>query len=157
MEGIDTNILLYAYDSSSPFHREAGALIEDLCTRGSVAITQLSLLEFYSVITDSRKIGAPLSPQEATGIVGDIFSAEEFVVLYGNEAVDRFSVQYASARNLTRFHIYDVYIAGTFEFHGVRKVYTANISDFKKFDFIEAVNPFTHSATSIARSENAET
>lgn len=56
MVGIDTNILLYAYDGSSPFFEPARRFIASACEEGLIGLADLSLLEFYSVITDGRKI-----------------------------------------------------------------------------------------------------
>ena len=69
MVGIDTNILLYAHDRSSPFLEPAKQFIASACEEDVIGIADLSLLEFYSVITDGRKIPEPLSPSDASEIV----------------------------------------------------------------------------------------
>lgn len=53
------------------------------------------MLEFYSVITDGRKISEPLLPSEAAEIVKDILSADEFEVFCFNHLIFSESISYA--------------------------------------------------------------
>ena len=142
MVGIDTNILLYAHDRSSPLFEPAKQFIADACKEGIIGLTDLSLLEFYSVITDGRKISEPLPPSEAAEIVEDILSADEFEVFCFNHLILNESVCYARKHNVACYGINDVCIAKTLAHYGIDRIYTVNIKDFKKFDFIEAINPF---------------
>ena len=146
MVGIDTNILLYAHDRSSPLLEPAKQFIARACEEGIIGITDLSLLEFYSVITDGRKISEPLPPSEAAEIVEDILSADEFEVFCFNHLIFNKAVSYARKHNIARYGINDVYIAQTLAHYGIDRIFTANIKDFKNFDFIEAINPFAPSA-----------
>lgn len=147
MVGIDTNILLYAHDRSSTLFEPAKQFIASFCEQGIIGLTDLSLLEFYSVITDGRKISNPLLPSEAAEIIDDILSADEFDVFCFNRSILKKTLSYACKNNISRFGINDVYIAQTLAHYGIDKIYTANIKDFKKYDFIKAINPFTTSKT----------
>ena len=142
MRGIDTNILLYAYDRSSMFFEPAKQFITGSCEEGLIAIADLSLVEFYSVITDGRKVSNPLLPSEATDIIHDILSADEFDVFYSNQSILDKTLSYIEENNISRFGINEVYIAQTLAHYGIDKIFTANIKDFSKFDFIEPINPF---------------
>ena len=142
MVGIDTNILLYAHDRSSPLFEPARQFIADLCEDGIISLADLSLLEFYSVMTDGRKMPGPLPPFEVAEIIEDLLSADEFEICCLNHLIFKKSVSYARKYNITRYGINDIYIAQTLAYYGVDKIFTANIKDFKKFDFIKAVDPF---------------
>jgi len=146
--GIDTNILLYAHDRSSPLFEPAKQFIASTCEEGIVGLADLSLLEFYSVITDGRKIPEPLPPSEVAEIVEDILFADEFEVFCFNHSILKKTLSYACKNNISRFGINDVYIAQTLAHYDINKIYTANTKDFTKFDFIEAVNPFEPSPPS---------
>ena len=146
MVGIDTNILLYAHDRSSPFLEPAKQFIASACEEGIIGIADLSLLEFYSVITDGRKIPEPLSPSDASEIVDDILSADEFQVFSFNHLIMNKTLVYARKHHIARYGINDIYIAQTLAYYGIKSIFTANVKDFKKFDFIEAINPFPPSA-----------
>jgi predicted nucleic acid-binding protein len=70
---VDTNVLVYAHDSSDHIRQPiAAALVEDLWrTRSGVLSTQV-LTEFYVVVT--RKFDPPLSRREAMTLV-DAYAA----------------------------------------------------------------------------------
>ncbi len=64
MEFIDTNVLLYAYDTSEQLrHEPAHQLVARLGRDREAAISVQVLQEFY--VNATRKIAAPLSPDEA--------------------------------------------------------------------------------------------
>jgi predicted nucleic acid-binding protein len=70
---VDTNVLVYAHDSSDPRrHPVAAALVDDLWrSRDGVLSTQV-LTEFYAVVT--RKFDPPMPRREARGLI-DIYAA----------------------------------------------------------------------------------
>ena len=107
-----------------------------------IAISDLSLLEFFSVATDGRKMTRPILAEEALKVIESIWSAEEFRVCAGNTEVMRKVFRYAAELNILRYGINDVYIAMSLAEKGIRKVLTRNTKDFKKFDFIKTINPF---------------
>lgn len=70
---VDTNVLVYAHDSSDRRrHPIAAALVDDLWrARDGVLSTQV-LTEFYAVVT--RKFDPPMPRREARGLI-DIYAA----------------------------------------------------------------------------------
>ena len=140
--GVDTNILIYAHDRSSVFADKSVELLSRLRDGGRVAIASLSLLEFFAVMTDGRKIRRPLSPEEASDIIKDFLEADEFLILYDAEEVHKETIAHAATHRISRYRINDVQIAKTFEHHGISTIYTFNIKDFRQFDSIKAINPF---------------
>ncbi len=142
MEGVDTNILIYAFDKSSCFHQQALAFIHDKIQTAQLAVTEFSLFEFYGVITDGRKIGMPLASNEAWNIISDFYESRSFVVLPCSSVCSRKALENAERFSVKRNDIYDFFIATTFHENAIEKLYTLNTKDFKKFDFIQAVNPF---------------
>ncbi len=147
MVGLDTNILLYAYDKNSLFYEQAKAFIKTLLGQEIIALADLTLLEFYSVITDGRKIASPMLPSEAAVIINNIINAEEFRIFYGNKTIIENLTTCAVNFNISRYGINDIYIANTLAKSQIKKIFTVNTEDFNKFDFIDAVNPFTTSQT----------
>ena len=145
MVGIDTNILLYAYDKGSPLHGESKALIRSMLGKDGIAISNLSLLEFFSVSTDGRKMTSPLSAEEAFAVLEKILNAEEFYVCYESAGVMSKAFHCAAELNILRYGINDVYIAMSLAEKGFNTILTRNTKDFKKFDFIKAINPFSQS------------
>jgi uncharacterized protein len=66
----DVNLLLYAYDSESPFHRKAAAWWQG-CLSGAepVGLLHVVLFGFVRVATSSRAFRQPMAPDEAAGHV----------------------------------------------------------------------------------------
>jgi len=149
--GIDTNILIYAHDNSSPFQTQALHLLENILERSVVAVAELSLREFYAVVTDGRKLNNPFSIDEAKDIISDIYASAKFVVCSTNQGTWLNGYELVGKYNISRYRLDDLLIALTLADGGAEIIYTANIKDFKKFDFIEAVNPFLPSGMPSAR------
>lgn len=70
MKILDANLLLYAYDSSSPFHAEAKMWLEALLSGSDlVGIPWQSVGAFLRVVTHPKLPGRRYSPEEAIGLV----------------------------------------------------------------------------------------
>ena len=67
---VDANILLYAVDEASPFHRRARPWLED-ALNGSrrVGLPWASLSAFLRIVTNPRVLAEPLAPAEAWALV----------------------------------------------------------------------------------------
>lgn len=66
----DINLLVYAYDASSPFHEKAAAWWE-ACLSGTepVGLPQVVVFGFVRIGTNARVFQNPLTPGEAAGCV----------------------------------------------------------------------------------------
>src|ERR1017187_3218322 len=63
---VDANILVYAVDTGSPQHAASHNLLEAATNPATVLyLTSQILCEFYSIVTNPRRIAAPYSPAEA--------------------------------------------------------------------------------------------
>ena len=62
---VDTNLLVYAHDLSSPFHNRAKTWLEKMINQHQVVLSWQNLLEFYTIVTDPRRVTNPLSATEA--------------------------------------------------------------------------------------------
>ena len=146
MYGIDTNILVYMFDAASIYQNEAKIFIAESLKKEKIAIAEFTLFEFYSVITDGRKVKTPLGPFEANAIIQDFYESADFEVfsLLEEKLYNIFS--YAKENNIKRNDVYDLKIAYTLKSNEIKTIYTANTKDFKRFDFLEAINPFKQNA-----------
>jgi len=140
--GIDTNILVYAHDNSSPFQAEALHLLENLLAGDIVAVSEFSLREFFAVMTDGRKLRNPLSAEHARDIITDMFHSAKFYICQANRETWLNGYDLACKQQIVRYQLDDLIIALSLAQNGVEKIYTASADDFKKFDFIEPINPF---------------
>lgn len=66
----DVNLLLYAHDSSSPFHSKSAAWWQ-ACLSGTepVGLAHVAVFGFIRIATNTRVFRAPLTPEEAAALV----------------------------------------------------------------------------------------
>lgn len=70
LQFIDTNILVYAYDSSAEKRHElAQRLLAELWQKGQGCLSIQTLQEFFVTIT--RKVAKPMSTEQAAQIISD--------------------------------------------------------------------------------------
>ena len=143
---VDTNILVYAHNQDSPYFTQAKSLLVDLIDKGGFSINTLILFEFFAVITNGRKVEAPLSSETALCVIDDMIESKNIDVLHVNDDYDFFQWLKNYIKTTKRYQIYDASIAYAIFQNEVTELYTNNIKDFKKFNFIEAINPFSSSA-----------
>jgi toxin-antitoxin system PIN domain toxin len=139
---VDTNILLHAANSASPFHRAARAFLDrQLRDRVSWCTTWPILYEFLRVSTHHRVFPKPLKAQQSLAFIEALINREEVVLL---SATDRHRSTLASvidevghpSGNL--FH--DIHTATLMREHGVSEIITAD-TDFLQFHFLRVTNP----------------
>jgi uncharacterized protein len=137
---VDANVLLYAVDTGSPFHRPAREWLEtSLNEPGRVGLPWASLLAFQRISTHPRAAARPLSPGQAWSFVGDWLDADAtWVPAPGErhaEIIHDLIVQGDLRGNL----VSDAHLAALAIEHGVG-VCSAD-SDFARFPQITWVNP----------------
>ncbi|MBF0473141.1 MAG: PIN domain-containing protein [Nitrospirae bacterium] len=83
---LDTNILIYASDITSPFHA-ASKLLRDNGLKGEtqLSITPQVLLEFFAVVTSQKRTANPIEPQKALEEIEKYFKAQNIFKIYPNE------------------------------------------------------------------------
>jgi len=67
----DANLLLYAYDSDSPFHKAARDWLERALSREPVAFAWLVLLAFLRLSTSTRPLRQPYTIAEASTVIDE--------------------------------------------------------------------------------------
>ena len=146
MDALDTNLLVYAHNTASPFHPQANAFIEKVMNERDaegkllVCIPGQVLMEFLNVITRNQ-LESPLSLHNATQLVQDYIDTG-ITILYPK------STQLTTLLNLlksvtTRQKVFDVALVATLKDHGIAGLYTVNTGDFAQFTFLDVKNPFS--------------
>jgi predicted nucleic acid-binding protein len=67
---IDTNVLVYCFDSNEPAKRKRSLAIVEDAGQGELVLSTQVLQEFYVAVT--RKLKRPLSPSEASDAVQEL-------------------------------------------------------------------------------------
>jgi predicted nucleic acid-binding protein len=73
---VDTNILIYALDADAPQHAAARGLLEAARadTAATLFVTSQILCEFYSVVTNPRRVPKPRTAAEAMAAISDLLA-----------------------------------------------------------------------------------
>jgi predicted nucleic acid-binding protein len=140
---LDTNILVHAYNKSSPHQKEAS----DILRRALKGETQACLMpqvlyELFAVITNSKRVEKPLSANEAAELCIDLWECNEIEKLNPSVVVPLEVFKLAKKQKLDRAEVFDCVLAVTAKENGVETVYTENVDDFKRYAFLKTLNPF---------------
>jgi predicted nucleic acid-binding protein len=135
---IDTNILIYANDIESPFHRSASEIFNSILSREEAIISEIFLTEFFSIITDSRKMAFPWSTAQVKHYIKILLDAVQELHFLNIEIITE-AFKSIKQFEIKRYGIYDHLIAHSMKFYGVRRLVTLNRKDFEKYGFIKEI------------------
>ena len=137
----DANLLLYASDESSEFHVRAKAFVIGRREDSDIlCLTWPVLMAYQRIATHPSIFTKPMSAETAWGNVQQLLKLPRTRVI---QETASFALDYAEVVQSAGVYgnlVPDAQIATILRQHGVRKFYTAD-TDFKKFDFLEVVNP----------------
>ncbi len=140
---LDTNIIVHAHNLSSPHQLRASKIIQDaLHSKLDACITPQILYEFFAVVTNRRRVDQPLSITEALNICEDLWLSPEIKVIEAHSSTTSTVFSLTKQYEIRGAQIFDCVIAATAHEHGIKRVLTENIKDFRIFDFLEVINPF---------------
>ncbi|MCX6024599.1 MAG: PIN domain-containing protein [Chloroflexi bacterium] len=135
---LDANILVYALIVNAPQHAACVAVVTAALAGRipGVAFPQ-TLLEFWSVVTNPRRVQRPLNPVRAWERVNALRSGLQFLDLRPDAfgLLDRLVVE----RRPTGREIFDLFLVAQMRSHGVTMICTYNTSDFVGLPGIEAL------------------
>lgn len=135
---IDTNILVYAYDTSEGNKHEASRdLLIQIWKEGGGIICLQNLMEFFVVIT--KKVENPIDVAEARTIVEDFLKSDNWRI------IDRDVDTFLNAVNLVsehEIHLWDAVIAACMKENDLTEIVTENKKDFEKIPDIKVIIPF---------------
>jgi len=140
---IDTNILVYAIDSESPFHLKAIDFVNS-AVRGELkmGISPQVIGELYATITNPKKASHPLSPNEAIDVIRPIWEAGNILRIFPEQETIDLTLSLVKRYRLKSLDFFDAQIVATMLDNRVTTIYTVNEHDFAVFEEIKAVNPF---------------
>jgi len=144
MFAIDTNILVYAHNRDSGFHRPAIGFIEKVMNnrdeKGNVdiCIPVQVLMEFVNVMT-RQSLPRALKLEEAIDIISQYNLSGARIVDHRPSQLKTFIDLLMSVRS--RKKVFDIALAATLKDNGIEGLYTANVADFAPFKFLRVVNP----------------
>jgi uncharacterized protein len=137
---VDTNVLVYALDADAPQHVAARTLLEAAREASTTLyVTSQILCEFYSIVTNRRRVSKPRSPADALSAVSSLLALLTVLPVPAHTV--------ASMLDLLRRHpvtggdVFDLQIVATMQANGVHRIYTFNTADFAVYTELSVVTP----------------
>jgi len=140
---LDTNLLVYLYIKDFPRKKIVKRLIDQSSKKGTdLFLTEQSLLGFYSVITDHRRVKKPVSFGVAQKEIAKYYQNSIFKIIGPVASTFAIFQRIIANKKIKGAKIFDFYLAATTLSNGVETIYTENDKDFKNIKGLRAVNPF---------------
>lgn len=133
VRAVDTNVLVYAHRSDSPFHDRAASLMRNLAEgRAAWAIPWPCLYEFYSVVTSPKIYLPPSSTDQALRQIDAWLGSPSLRLL--SEGVEHWTVarEVVAASRTVGPMVHDARIAALCQANGVEGLITVD-RDFSRF------------------------
>ena len=139
---VDTNILVYAANAESPFHKPCRDWLERQRGRSDAWYTTWPILyEFLRVVTHARVLSRPWTATAAWGFVTALLSSPGVSMLAPTERhVDVAADVIAEYPHLAGNLFHDAHTAILLREHGIRRICTRD-ADFYRFKFLEVIDP----------------
>lgn len=137
---VDANLLLYAVDATSRWHRQAAEwLTEALNGDRRVGLSWLTLGAFLRISTHPRAATNPLSPGEAAGFVAAWLALDTVWIPPASERTASILLGLVEDAEVTGNLLPDAQLAALAIEHGLA-VYSAD-TDFARFEDVRWINP----------------
>jgi predicted nucleic acid-binding protein len=139
---LDANILAYAVNADAPQHAASRALLE-AARNPSIAlyVTSQILCEFYSLITNPRRVAVASSPTSALRMISAILAFPGLHVLPTPARAVVGWMELLQRHPVTGGDVFDLQIVATMQANDVQRIYTFNTDDFEVFPELTVVTP----------------
>lgn len=140
----DSNLLVYIHNQDSLLHSQAVKTITAVM-QGDISgvLSDQNLLEFYSVITDRRRLSNPITPDAAATLVNQYLSSP-FEIIYPNLNTNKILLSLLKTNKFKDGQVFDAFLVATMLSCNIRQILTANVGDFEKFDSISVLDLKTY-------------
>lgn len=140
---LDTNLFIYAHFSQYTEHGNARSFLESLLTRPDpFYITWQVYYEYIRIVTHPKVHSKPLSVSQACHDLSPYLNDSRCHILTETQHHhDAIQVIFKMVPKAKSNFIHDCHYAALLYEHGIKEIVTADM-DFKKFDFLNVVNPF---------------
>ena len=139
---LDTNIIVYAADTSSPFHQNSKNIRDNaLLGNLEICICPQVLMEFFAILTDSKRVKNPRAPEEVIAEMEKYLSSKNISMIYPKRDTLPKTIELLGKYNLKRQIVFDAQLVATMLSNNVTRIYTYNQDDFLKFEEVEVLTP----------------
>ena len=139
---LDANILVYAMDAGAPQHAASFALIQAASDHATTLyLTSQGLCEFYSIITNRRRIAAPYSSADAVEAISALLALPGMQLLPTPAGAVARWMALLQRHPVTGGDVFDLQLVATMQANGVQRIYTYNTKDFEVFPELTVIAP----------------
>lgn len=135
---IDTNILVYSYDTSeTEKHGASRDLLKKIWEEGGGVVCLQNLMEFFVIVI--KKVENPIDVVEGKIIVEDFLKSDKWKI------IDRDADTFLNAIDLVSehgIHLWDALIAACMKENDITEIVTEDKKDFEKIPDIKVTVPF---------------
>jgi uncharacterized protein len=142
MTSFDTNLAVYAANTSSPWHQAARQFLQSLALRKDVAVCELVLVELYLKLRNEKIFPRPLTAPQAAAVCQSYRKNRSWVLIESAPVMEGVWEQACEGGFAFR-RIIDLRLAQTLRHHGVTDFATSNEKDFADQGFARVWNPLT--------------
>jgi predicted nucleic acid-binding protein len=137
---VDTNVLVFAAISTSPFYAPAFARLDELRQAGAELWVSRQILREYLVVLSRPQPFTP--PLPAATLIGDITRFQsQFRIAEDGPAVTSSLLALLASIPLGGKQIHDANIVATMKVHGLNRLLTHNTAEFARFGHLIQVEP----------------
>jgi len=131
---VDSNVLVYALYADGPHYAVSRALLESAAQpQARLCVTSQVLAEFFSIVTNPRRVSAAQTAEDAAGAVEAILALPGMIVLPMPVDVPGRWLELLRQRPVTGGRVFDLQIVATMQANDVKRIYTFNRGDFEEF------------------------
>ena len=137
---IDANVLVYAMDADAPQHAASRALLEAARdTSATLYVTSQILCEFYSIVTNPRRVPKPRSPADTLSAISGLLAFLHVLPVPVHTVEGLLGL--LRRRPVSGGDIFDLQTVATMKANGVQRIYTFNAEDFEVFPELAVLIP----------------
>ncbi|MFM7180962.1 MAG: type II toxin-antitoxin system VapC family toxin [Verrucomicrobiales bacterium] len=143
MKSLDTNILVHALDTGSPYHSACFPIYESLLRdRNEWLVADQMLFELYRLLRNPVVFKNPLGASQATGLIERIRNGGAAMhCAYDARLWPRVMDLLRRFPDRKGDLVFDAALAVTLQSKGVKTFYTRNTRDYQAFEMFDVVDP----------------
>jgi predicted nucleic acid-binding protein len=134
---IDSNVVIYALNSSSPKHLAAQLFVQN--QHDQLIFAQQNLFEVLRILTHS-KFPHPFAPTKALSALNKL--SEPATIITPTPETPHIAFELIRRYKVTGTEVFDAYLVATMISHGITIIATDNQKHLGKYREITVINPF---------------
>jgi predicted nucleic acid-binding protein len=139
---IDANILVYAVNVDAPQYAASRALLEAaLDPTVKLYVTSQILCEFYSLITNPKRVPLAWSSPEAVQLIQELLDLPGLHVLAMPAQAVTMLMELLTRHPVTGGGVFDLQIIAVMQANSIHRIYTFNAGDFRVFPELTVIIP----------------